>query len=109
MNVADKMHKKRQRLQSDMRGQGLIRSKGKVAVNLRRNAIAVGTGAFQVERFADVDILVMPAVGIAPAHTVALDTIRPDADIRDIAHSACGRAQHWRRAQKAPHICPRHG
>ena len=54
-----------------------------VALDLGGDAIAVGAGRAQIERAADVDILVMPRISISEAVAERLDAIRPHARLLD--------------------------
>ena len=60
VHVADEMDEKGQSLEPDMGRQVLVGEQRGVAVNLDRHAISIGAGALEIERLADIDILVMP-------------------------------------------------
>ena len=81
VQVADEMGEEGQRHQPLSRRYGSVGQQPRGALDLRRNAIAVLARRLEIEWLADVDVLIMPAVGIAEAVAERLDAIRPDAGL----------------------------
>ena len=60
VKVADEMGEESQRHQSLSRRHASVSEQPRIALDLRRHAVAVLARRFQVERLAHVDVLVMP-------------------------------------------------
>ena len=93
MKVPDEVNQQRQRHQLLASRNLRIGQQPRIALDLRRDAIAVLARGFEVERLAHVDVLIMPAVDIGKAVPERLDAVGPNAGLLDRRNRTFGRFQ----------------
>ena len=94
MQITDEMDKQRKRCDPLTLRHGMVLQQPDLTLNLIRDAIAVRTRCLEIERLADVDILIVPGTLIAETIRHGLDAVSPDGCLLNRLGRASRRFQH---------------